>query len=54
MFLNCIRDLTVAGTNVQYLAANSTLPILVLKDFRKRDYYKDRSYRFGVCIDGSS
>jgi hypothetical protein len=38
---------------VQYLAANSSLPILVLKDFRKRDYYQDRSYRFGVCIDGS-
>lgn len=53
IFLNCIRDLTVAGTNVQYLAVNSKLPILVLKDFRKRDYYKDSSYRFGVCIDGS-
>ena len=47
------RDLTIAGTNVQFLAANSSLPVLILKDYRQRDYYLDRSYRFGVCIDGS-
>lgn len=46
--------MTVAGTCVQYLAKSSHLPILILKDDRHRDRYPDKSYRWGVCIDGSA
>lgn len=45
--------MTVAGSSVQFLAKNSTIPILVIKDDRFRERYIDKSYRFGVCIDGS-
>lgn len=45
--------MTVAGTFVQYLAIKSILPIMVIKDFRQRDYYKDKAYRYGVCFDAS-
>ena len=26
---------------------------MIIKDFRQRDYYKDKSYRYGVCFDAS-
>ena len=38
---------------MQNLAMNSKIPYMIVKDFRKREYYKDRSYRWGVCFDGS-
>jgi len=47
------EDPTVAGTAVSFLAKNSTIPILIIKDDRLRDRYPDKSYRFGVCMDGS-
>ena len=47
-------DPTIAGSAIQYLAVNSTLPVLVIKDPRRREQKPDGTYRYGVCYDGSS
>lgn len=47
------EDPTVAGTAVQYLAMNSILPILIIKDKRLRKDQKDGKYNFAACYDGS-
>ena len=46
-------DPTIAGTAIQYLAVNSTLPTLVIKDARTRAQKPVGLYRYGVCYDGS-
>ena len=47
-------DPTIAGSAIQYLSVNSVLPVLVIKDARRREQKPDGSYRYGVCYDGSS
>ena len=47
-------DLTVAGTSVQYLYQGDKLPLVVVKDPRRRGEDLKGSYRFGVCFDGSA
>jgi len=47
------EDPTVAGTAVQYLAMNSILPVLIIKDKRIRKDQPDQKYNFGACYDGS-
>lgn len=47
-------DLTVAGTAVQFLYQGEKLPLVVVKDPRRRGEGLKGSYRFGVCFDGSS
>lgn len=46
-------DPTIAGSAVQYLALNSTLPVMVIKDPRPRTIKPDNLYRYAVCYDGS-
>jgi nucleotide-binding universal stress UspA family protein len=46
-------DPTIAGSAIQYLAVNSTLPVLVIKDARTRAQKPLGLYRYGVCYDGS-
>ena len=47
------RDLTVAGTAVQYLYEGEKLPLVIAKDPKRRGPDMKGSYRFGVCFDGS-
>ena len=46
-------DVTIAGSNIQYLALNSTFPLLVIKDPRLRSVKPDGCYRYAICYDGS-
>lgn len=46
-------DMTIAGSAVQYMALNSSLPVLVIKDPRPRTIKPDGLYRYAVCYDGS-
>jgi hypothetical protein len=46
-------DPTIAGTNIQFLALNASLPILVIKDPRLRSVKPDGCYRYAICYDGS-
>lgn len=48
------RDLTVAGTATQFLYQGEKLPLVVVKDPRRRGDDLRGSYRFGVCFDGSA
>ena len=45
--------MTVAGTTVQYLYQGEKVPLIVIKDPRRRGSDLQGSYRFGVCFDGS-
>lgn len=46
-------DPTIAGSAIKYLAENSNMPVLVIKDPRRRDLKPDGTYHYGVCYDGS-
>ena len=46
--------MTVAGTAVQYLYQGEKVPLVVIKDPRRRGSDLQGSYRFGVCFDGSA
>lgn len=46
--------MTVAGTAVQYLYQGEKVPLVVVKDPRRRGEGLKGSYRFGVCFDGSA
>jgi len=46
-------DETVAGTAVQYLSLNSTLPIMIVKDPRMRSEKKNHAYKYAVLYDQS-
>ena len=48
-------DKTVAGSSVKFLYETSDkLPLVVVKDGRRRGDELKGSYRFGVCFDGST
>ena len=47
------QDVTLAGSNIQFLAINSTLPLCVVKDPRTRKVKPDGCYRYAICYDGS-
>ena len=46
-------DKTVAGSSVKFLHEGEKLPLVVIKDGRRRGDDLKGSYRFGVCFDGS-
>jgi hypothetical protein len=46
-------DPTIAGSAIQYLTVNATVPVLVMKDPRPRILKPSGLYRYGVCYDGS-
>ena len=46
-------DKTVAGSSVRFLYDGEKLPLVVVKDGRRRGDELKGSYRFGVCFDGS-
>jgi hypothetical protein len=46
-------DPTIMGSNVSYLSQNCEMPILVIKDARRRSSKVDGLYHYGVCYDGS-
>lgn len=53
-FDSLYSDPTVAGTAVQYLALNSSLPLMIIKDPRMRADKANLSYRYGVLYDQSA
>lgn len=46
-------DKTVAGSSVKFLHEGEKLPLVVIKDGRRRGDDLKGSYRFGVCFDSS-
>ena len=46
-------DKTVAGSSVKFLHEGEKLPLVVVKDGRRRGDDLKGSYRFGVCFDSS-
>ena len=46
-------DPTILGTQVKYLTENSLLPLLVIKDARRRSLKPGGLFHYGVCYDGS-
>jgi len=46
-------DPSIAGSTITYLAANSALPVFVIKDTRRREVKPDNLFRYAVCYDGS-
>jgi hypothetical protein len=46
-------DPTVAGSSVQFLSVNATVPVVIVKDPRTRKQKKSGWYRFAVCFDTS-
>jgi hypothetical protein len=47
-------DPSVAGSAIKYLAVNSLLPVLIIKDPRRRASKPNGTYRYGICYDGSA
>ena len=47
------RDLTVAGSSVNFLAQQN-LPVVIIKDDRKRDQGRGKMFRFGALYDRST
>ena len=47
-------DLTVAGTCIEFLSANATVPLLIIKDRKPRADKAEKALRYGVCFDGSN
>lgn len=48
-----IRDLTIAGSSVNFLAQQDK-PVVIIKDGRMRDEGRGKSFRFGALYDRSS
>jgi len=46
-------DPTIMGSNVSYLSQNCEMPILVIKDAKRRSSNADGLFTYGVCYDGS-
>lgn len=46
-------DQTVAGTAIEFLSANATVPLLIIKDRKPRADKPEQALRYGVCYDGS-
>lgn len=42
-----------AGTAIQFMSLNTTIPTLVLKDYQKRKDKPNQAYRWLVCFDTS-
>ena len=47
------KEETVLGTQIEYLSENSTFPVMIVKDRKRRDEKRDKCLRYAVCFDDS-